>query len=392
MIKKYKDTILICVMALFLLGMSLWCWFKETDTFSDSERRVLASFPVFSHDSISSGNFMEEFEIYTQDQFPLRDSFRSWKAFSELNIFQKSDYNGIYLENGHLSKLEYTVNEPMLTYAADCFQSIYDTYLANQDIDVFFSIVPDKNYFLAAPNGYPSMDYDQLIAVMGEKIGFMTYIDITDCLSIEDYYQTDTHWRQEKILDVAEKLMEAMKKSNNSHKTQGNSTANGADNNPNNAVNRITPYVEHTLENPFYGVYCGQSALPVSPDTITYLTSDILDSCIVTCMDSEKAVEKSLYDLEKASGKDPYEMFLSGQNAILILDNPQASTDKELILFRDSFGSSLAPLLLEEYAKITVVDLRYISSKMLGEFIEFEDQDVLFLYSTLILNNSLTLK
>ena len=37
----------------------------------------------------------------------------------------------------------------------------------------------------------------------------------------------------------------------------------------------------------------------------------------------------------------------------------------------------------------TLIDLRYISSKMLGEFIEFENQDVLFLYSTVVLNQNI---
>ena len=67
-------------------------------------------------------------------------------------------------------------------------------------------------------------------------------------------------------------------------------------------------------------------------------------------------------------------------------------TEKELILFRDSFGSSIAPLLVEGYSKITIVDIRYVQSEYLGNFIKFEDQDVLFLYSTMLLNNSLALR
>lgn len=34
----------------------------------------------------------------------------------------------------------------------------------------------------------------------------------------------------------------------------------------------------------------------------------------------------------------------------------------------------------------------YLSGRLLGDLIEFEDQDVLFLYSTQVLNNSITLK
>ena len=61
-------------------------------------------------------------------------------------------------------------------------------------------------------------------------------------------------------------------------------------------------------------------------------------------------------------------------------------------MFRDSFGSSLVPLLAEGYARITLVDIRYIASERLGTWLTFSDQDVLFLYSTPVLNNSETLK
>ena len=84
-------------------------------------------------------------------------------------------------------------------------------------------------------------------------------------------------------------------------------------------------------------------------------------------------------------------MFLSGSDALLTIENPNAATEKELVVFRDSFGSSLAPLLATGYAKITLVDLRYLQSDLLGNFIDFENQDVLFLYSTLVLNNTVTM-
>ena len=40
-------------------------------------------------------------------------------------------------------------------------------------------------------------------------------------------------------------------------------------------------------------------------------------------------------------------------------DPGMVATDRELVIFRDSFASSLAPLLMEQYAKITLVDIRY---------------------------------
>ena len=96
--------------------------------------------------------------------------------------------------------------------------------------------------------------------------------------------------------------------------------------------------------------------------------------------------------MEKAYGKDPYEMFLSGSLSLITIENENAKTDKELVIFRDSFGSSIAPLFVEGYKKITLVDIRYIHPDMLEKYIEFNNQDVLFMYSTSVLNNSETIK
>ena len=84
------------------------------------------------------------------------------------------------------------------------------------------------------------------------------------------------------------------------------------------------------------------------------------------------------------------------KNVVKTYDNgvtvvPDLNLEKDLIIFRDSFGSSIAPLLVQGYDTVTLIDVRYISSAMLSRFVEFTDQDVLFLYSTLVLNNGTTL-
>ena len=45
------------------------------------------------------------------------------------------------------------------------------------------------------------------------------------------------------------------------------------------------------------------------------------------------------------------------QEHLLFIDivNPTSNSNKELIVFRDSYGSSLVPLLIDGYRKITVV-------------------------------------
>ena len=85
-------------------------------------------------------------------------------------------------------------------------------------------------------------------------------------------------------------------------------------------------------------------------------------------------------------------MFLSGSVSLLRIENPQNTSGRRLVIFRDSFASRLAPLLVEQYARSTLVDIRSLSSSRLGGFVDFTGCDVLFLYSAGVLNNSSTLK
>ena len=366
---KTKNILLALLMAGALLAGFLCCLLLPDREFSQSERRKLATMPELSAENLLSGAFAEDFETYVQDQFPLREGFRGLKALTETYALGKLDNNGLYLAEGHLSKLDYPLNEKMLDHTAERFRYLYDTYLAGKDMNIYLAVIPDKNVFLAGQSGRLSYDYEALVSAVREKADYMEYIDLLSVLSLDDYYRTDSHWRQERLLPVAERLAGAM-----------------------GAELPQAEYQENTLDTPFYGVYSGQSALPVSPDTLVYLTSDTTDGCTVTGYGSGAAEALPMYDMDKAGGRDPYELFLSGSQPVITIENPKAETHRELIIFRDSYASSLAPLLVGSYSRITLVDIRYVQSASLDRFVDFEAQDVLFLYSSTLLNSSLALR
>lgn len=364
--RKRKDRIIVGMMAWILVGFFVWNVRKSDEEISVSERRKLAQFPQIHVENIKDGTFMSGFESYAKDQFPLREQFRALKTAFSLYILGQSDQHGLYIKDGFIAKMEYPLHADSLQYATARFGETYDRYLSGTDTDIYLTIVPDKSYFLADENGYLSMDYDALAEQVREGMGYAQYIDIFGDLELSDYYRTDTHWRQEKIMDVAWHLADAM------------------------GVELTAEYETKELKNPFYGVYYGQLALPVKPDTLYYLDDDMLDHC--TVYDYEDHAETKIYDLEKTMGNDLYEIFLGGSKSLISIENPNAKTDRELILFRDSFGSSIAPLLADGYAKITLVDIRYLPVERIGNYINFKDQDILFLYSTSVLNHSETLK
>lgn len=366
---KIKNIVLVIMVAFFVFGFSLCGILMPDKSESVSERRPLAKFPAVGRESVFSGRFMTDFEKYTLDQFPMRDNFRTVKSVTAFYILGQRDNNGIYIVDGYASKLEAKIDTKSIVHAADRFRFVYDRYIADRGMNVYLSVIPDKNYFMANGSGYPSMDYEKFYSDFRGRMEFAEYIDITHLLELSDYYCTDTHWRQEKIPDVARHIAKEM------------------------GVTLSAEYAINHVDTPFHGVYYGQSALPLPADEMYYLENDNLSNCKVYDFESDSYIP--VYDLAKTEGNDPYEMFLSGSKSLLTIENQKSATDRELIIFRDSFGSSIAPLFSEAYSKITLVDIRYISPVMLDKFISFESSnntDVLFLYSTSVLNNSVTIK
>ena len=356
------------VLAALWLALVLGAWFAPVKDISEAERRKLTQMPEVTVDSILSGKFMEKFEDFTLDQFPLRDSFRTLKALVHYNVLQQGDNNEIYVVHRFAAKLEYPLNEVSLSGALEKFNHIHETYLQDTDCKVYVAVVPDKGFYLAEANGYPAMDYGKLFETVKTGMNWAEYVELSDLLEAGSYYRTDTHWRQEKIKDAAKRLCEAME------------TGSFGD-------EELKPVM---VEKPFYGVYYGQAALPMEPEAMYCLRNDLLENCTVYNYETGKTT--SVYDMEKLHSRDLYDIYLSGAAALLRIENPAAVSNRELIVFRDSFGSSLIPLLVKDYASVTVVDTRYIAPDLLGQYVEFAAQDVLFLYSTLILNSSGALK
>ena len=364
--KKIRIT-LVSLVAVLWLGLSLAAWFSPEKEMSEAERRKLQQKPALTSETFLSGKFMSDFESYTQDQFPLRDPFRQLKAVFSYDVLHRLDNNGIYIADGYAAKTEYPLSEKSLDGAVNKFRKIYDLYLKGNCDQILFTVVPDKGCYLAEKNGYLSMDYDAVIDTMA-SLSWAEHIDIRDLLSAEDYYFTDTHWRQERLLGVAQRITEAL----------------GV------TPPRMEDYTVTALERPFYGVYYGQAALPMEPETLYLLENPLLSQCVVTNYETGKV--GSVYDMDKLDSRDLYDVYLSGAAALLTIENPNAVSGKELIVFRDSFGSSLIPLLIADYSKVTVIDTRYIVTEYIANFVEFKGQDVLMLYSTLVLNNSDSLR
>lgn len=331
------------------------------------ERRHLADMPEFSLAGILEKNnsYSNKLNDYLLDHFIGRELFKKIKALTSNYAFQNKENHGVFESNGYLFQLDYELNNVSLKHLLELMQEINNCYLTTQN--KYFVVVPDKNYYLK-DNSIPRLNYEKMETLLKENIpNDIKWIDIKDTLNLESYYYTDIHWKQEKLEPTLRRIQEQMK------------------------LNYTIFPTQKKQYSPFYGALYGK--YPKMNDILTYLTNETIENSSV--YNYEKKNFTKVYQENNLDNIDSYDIFLAGPTPILIIDNPIQKNNRSLILFRDSFGSSLTPLLIENYSKITLIDLRYVSSKILNEIKEIdlmEDSDVLFLYSVPIINNSFALK
>ena len=121
MSEKMKNRVIVVVSIVLVYGFLLWGILQKDGSLSVSERRKLTQFPKLSVETVLSGEFMEKFDKYTLDQFPLRDLFRRVKAYTSFYVLRQKDNHDIYLQDGHAIKMEYPLNEKSIEHAADRF-------------------------------------------------------------------------------------------------------------------------------------------------------------------------------------------------------------------------------------------------------------------------------
>lgn len=376
---KYK--VMSLLFALLIIGGFVLHLAVPDKAISYEERRSLVQFPKPSVSTVFDGSWMKNFDKYAADQFVGRKYFRGLKNGTELFVFGKQDVHDIYLKDGALYANAKPSDKGVRQFAAKLASL---TAEMPETMSVYYSIIPDKSTLIDAKN-HPVYDteavYEALHSAFEEvgqlsgtplENGGVKAIYLEDLLQCEDFYKTDIHWRQEKLWPVV------------SHMAQAMGFAKEAD------VNALEKNLATKQYAPFYGAYYGQFALPIKADTLNYLVGSYLEAVTVTDLATGKTLP--LYSEDRLGGVDSYDVFVGGALPCVALENPKSTSDKELIIFRDSYGSAIAPLLAPFYRKITMIDLRYMPSSMIGDFVIYDNQQVLFLYSAMLANQVGVLK
>jgi len=360
---KYKlMSIVFCGLLLCGMGLNLVTPDKEI---SYAERRPLKQAPQVDVAFLTSRDGGEEVEAYLLDQFWNRDIFRGLKVWFDWKVLNKSDSSGLYEKDGHLFKVEYPLNELSVTEAAKKMKAIEERLFSEEGKTVY-AVIPDKAWFAPDRKNHLCLDYDKMTGLLQQELSDMEYLALDEYLTLEDYYYTDLHWRQERLARVTEAIWKQF----------------GID-----ARLDVSKMTVHEYE-PFYGAYYGQAASSGEGDRLVWLSDGETDSFIVTDYDEMKEVKNLVYAEEKLGAVDSYELFFGGNSPLIVIDNPSCDTGRKLVVFRDSFGSAIAPLLAKEYSQTVLVDLRFIGYENVDRFVEVENADVLFLWGQQVYNSS----
>lgn len=359
-----KNKILSISFIIIIFSLSIISIILPDKDISETERRYLMHFPTLNIKTIFNGDFFEEFNTYTVEQFPFREIFIKIKGLATNKLFLKKEENGVFIKDGNFFEISSSINDKSIDYFLELVTKIKNNFSSE---NIYYSIIPDKNYY--TKEEIPKINYNELVETINQNLQDITYINIFNKLSLDSYYKTDIHWKQEKIGEVVKTIALHM------------------NNEP------IDIKYNKLIYDNFYGALYGKIPNNEKPDTITYLIDE--NTINTKVFDYEKNQYYKVYEEQNLKNIDSYDIFLGGAKALLIMENKNSKTDKELVIFRDSFGSSLAPLLLPYYKKITLVDLRYINSDYIinNNLIDFNNnQDILFIYGISIINNSFTLK
>ena len=330
---------------------------------SEEENRMLASKPKLTFSTLANGDFMEQYEEYLSDQFAGRDLWHRLKV--ALDRFGGSRMeNGIYIgKDGQLLQDIQVPDQEHLSENLDAIKNFTETY---QEIPVTMILVPDAACVLSdrLPWLASVEDQNQMISMAQQSLGdSVTWVDAASALNKHKrekiYYLTDHHWTSLGAFYTFQEAAPAL----------------GIE------EDVSDKFLSYTVSDSFNGVLASESGacLGTEEKIDIYVPREGDDDVIVNYVNESRRTT-SLYDSSKLETKDQYGVFLGG-NTSLIDIRTVSTSQKRLLVVKDSFANSFIPFLAPYYREIVVVDPRYYSGTIEDIMDAYRITDALFLYS-----------
>lgn len=360
---KYSSIITFISFAVILSAIGLWLLLAPDPGFSKEERRALESRPEISFFD-TERSISDQLNGYYSDKIPFRPLLRNLKVAFSSTLLMQSSVDGYKVKNGSEYKIIDNSSIELAERNVKFISEIVNKYYS--DSRVSYGVIPDKGYYAGEAN-HP--DSDAIETLFGDFLPKgSTLIDMENELDFSSFYKTDIHVTQAAFMPAAKLICQSF----------------GSD-----------YYAESELEElklgDFRGGLYGQACYAVLPDKMTVLSSSLIDAAKAGF--NFESASSPLYDLDAFyNSADPYDVFLGGEKAVITINNSSCKSGRTLVIFRDSYARSIAPLLIKSYSKIILVDFRYMTGASIEEYREAvapSGSDVLILLSSQIIGSVL---
>lgn len=330
---------------------------------SEEENRVLETLPAPSMTSVLNGDFMEQWESYMSDQFAGRNLWRSLKVGLDRLGGSRME-NGVYIgRDGQLLEDIAVPDNELFTANINAVKSFANTY---SDIPTTVMLIPDAACILSdsLPAFASVEDQRQMFSMVERGLGdSVNWVDAYSTLNKHKteklYYKTDHHWTTQGAFYVFQEAAASLG-------IEGDVS---------------DDYVSYTVTDSFNGVLASKSGagLDEKEQIDIYVPTEGDDDVVVNYVDEGKK-RTSLYDSSKLETRDKYGVFF-GVNTSVMDIRTVSTSQKRLLVVKDSFADCFIPFLTPYYREIVAVDPRYYSGTMTDIMDTYRITDILILYS-----------
>lgn len=354
---EYLSWLLIGMVGVFVALGFLW----KDQEFSETENRKLAAFPKFSLSAAADGSFLQGLGDYVADQFPGRDIWVTLN-FRLNKLLGQKESSGVYLgEDDYLIQNPGEPNETQLKRNLEAVSLFGSTY---SGVNAVMSVVPNSATVNAEklPANAPTRDQRADLLRIASNLHDVTFIDVTDTLMAhtdEDlYYRTDHHWTSLGAYYAFTRIAPIF----------------GI------RVPELEEYQRYTVSETFEGTLASKSGSHSARDTIEIFVPFTSVMYYVTYNNEQSNPVCTLYDRTALSKKDHYTVFFGGNYSRVDITT-SADTERNLLIFKDSYANCMVQFLYPYFDHITIIDPRYFYDDV--ETIMRSDgiTDVLFLYN-----------
>lgn len=354
---------------LFLCLMPVWMILSKDVDFSDQENRYMAHFPKVGIKSLSDGSFMEDFETYLTDQFPVRDACITLKT-NALRFLGQRRINGVYLaDQGYLIAEEEKYDPERL----DGLMQAMNDFAAGADAKVRFMLVPNASFVYEEklPYGIRSTQdrtIEDIRNSLSEKVGF---VDVRGALSEgksrQLYFKTDHHWTAAGAYLAFEEYAAAAGLDISSQQ-----------------------YESYCVNGNFQGTQASNCGVYSSSDVVNICVPKGSEGSYIVNYTDDTRKTATLFDMGKLEEKDKYLVFMGGNYSRVDI-HTNARNGRSLLVVKDSYANCLIPMLTPYYEEIIVVDPRYYYDDLHELMSDASIGEVLFLYNvnSFVTDNSL---